>query len=155
METLSESTTQQGEFKTHETLHPFLWAGNATFTLVSKKSGKRFTYKITKAKFKTVNADNYYVSVLNGPDNQFNYAYMGIFNLVSQKLRVTQNSAVKTDAPSFILFIWFVHQLFSNPEKLFQQAELYHEGKCGRCGRKLTVPESIESGFGPECASKL
>ena len=33
--------------------------------------------------------------------------------------------------------------------------EIWHEGRCGRCGRKLTVPSSIESGIGPECASKL
>jgi hypothetical protein len=33
--------------------------------------------------------------------------------------------------------------------------EVYHEGRCGRCNRKLTVPESIETGLGPECASKL
>jgi hypothetical protein len=30
---------------------------------------------------------------------------------------------------------------------------LQHAGKCGRCGRKLTVPQSIETGIGPECAS--
>jgi hypothetical protein len=29
--------------------------------------------------------------------------------------------------------------------------EFRHEGRCGRCGRTLTVPESIDSGFGPEC----
>jgi len=28
---------------------------------------------------------------------------------------------------------------------------VFHEGACGRCGRTLTVPESIASGFGPEC----
>jgi hypothetical protein len=28
----------------------------------------------------------------------------------------------------------------------------HHEGKCGRCGRLLTVPSSIESGIGPECS---
>lgn len=27
-------------------------------------------------------------------------------------------------------------------------------GVCRRCNRKLTVPESIESGIGPECAAK-
>ncbi|MGQ4872128.1 MAG: DUF6011 domain-containing protein, partial [Candidatus Thorarchaeota archaeon] len=31
------------------------------------------------------------------------------------------------------------------PEKV----RIWHEGKCGRCGRRLTVPESIESGYGP------
>jgi hypothetical protein len=29
-----------------------------------------------------------------------------------------------------------------------EQIKIYHEGKCARCGRPLTVPESIESGFG-------
>lgn len=33
--------------------------------------------------------------------------------------------------------------------------EIWHEGKCGRCGRQLTVPESIESGFGPECVKMI
>jgi len=27
--------------------------------------------------------------------------------------------------------------------------------RCGRCGRVLTVPESVESGFGPECIGRL
>jgi hypothetical protein len=33
--------------------------------------------------------------------------------------------------------------------------KVHHEGRCGRCGRTLTVPESIESGIGPECAKKM
>jgi hypothetical protein len=33
--------------------------------------------------------------------------------------------------------------------------EFWHEGKCGRCNRKLTVPSSIESGFGPECINHV
>jgi hypothetical protein len=33
--------------------------------------------------------------------------------------------------------------------------EFWHEGKCCRCGRKLTVPASIASGIGPECATKI
>lgn len=30
--------------------------------------------------------------------------------------------------------------------------EVWHEGRCGRCARRLTVPESILIGIGPECA---
>ena len=30
--------------------------------------------------------------------------------------------------------------------------EFWHEGRCGKCGKKLTTPESIERGLGPECA---
>jgi Family of unknown function (DUF6011) len=32
---------------------------------------------------------------------------------------------------------------------------LHHEGRCGRCGRLLTVPESITSGYGPECVKHV
>lgn len=35
------------------------------------------------------------------------------------------------------------------------KVEVWHEGSCGRCGRKLTVPESIANGLGPECAEKV
>ena len=33
--------------------------------------------------------------------------------------------------------------------------EVWHEGRCGRCNRALTVPESIASGIGPECAKHV
>jgi hypothetical protein len=33
--------------------------------------------------------------------------------------------------------------------------EIWHEGKCGKCGRQLTVPSSIETGIGPECIKTL
>lgn len=34
------------------------------------------------------------------------------------------------------------------------QVELWHEGVCGRCAHRLTVPESIESGLGPVCMTR-
>jgi predicted metal-dependent hydrolase len=37
-------------------------------------------------------------------------------------------------------------------ESLCPGFNVHHEGKCGRCGRLLTVPSSIESGIGPECS---
>jgi hypothetical protein len=33
--------------------------------------------------------------------------------------------------------------------------EVWHEGRCAKCGLKLTVPQSIMTGFGPTCAKKL
>lgn len=35
------------------------------------------------------------------------------------------------------------------------QAEFVEESHCGRCGRELTDPVSIERGIGPECYGKL
>src|SRR5262249_13335004 len=45
------------------------------------------------------------------------------------------------------------YSINANPTILSGGAKLLHEGRCGRCGRRLTVPESIESGYGPECRS--
>ena len=32
---------------------------------------------------------------------------------------------------------------------------VYHVGKCGRCGKKLTDPESILTGLGPSCSKYM
>lgn len=131
----------------------FILGGNAYFTLVSKRTGTRFTYRVSVAKDKPT---TFFVSVLNGPDNWQNYAFFGmIFTDKEQpKFVYSRKSAkVSEDAPSVRAFAWAFEKLqygFGH-----DQLEVYHSGKCGRCGRMLTVPESIASGFGPECIGKV
>lgn len=136
------------EEKTSETFCPakFIFAGNAIFTIRSKKTGTRFTYKVSKAK----DSDIWFVGLLSGPDNNADYKYIGIITSDKKFIR-TKRSKVGYEAPSFKGFNWFFNHLHNYQE----QAEVYHEGRCGRCGRRLTVPESIESGFGPECIRKV
>jgi len=126
----------------------FVLAGNATFTVTSLVTGTRFTYKVALSESKKF----YYVSVLTGPDNWSNYKYLGILNLEGQFYFARPEKAkISKDAPSAKGFEWFWRNLSSNTEKL-SQVKVNHEGKCCRCGRKLTVPESVLSGIGPECA---
>jgi hypothetical protein len=40
------------------------------------------------------------------------------------------------------------------PRALPAGVEVWHEGHCMRCGRALTVPESISTGLGPVCAGR-
>ena len=61
-----------------------------------------------------------------------------------------RKSRVGEDAPSARAFRWIWSRFVS--DKDFAPAEFWHEGRCGRCGRKLTVPASIERGLGPVCA---
>jgi len=145
-----------------ENIDSFVFAGNATFTIINEKTGNRFTYKVTQAKdpspeYKGV----WFIKVLYGRDNNTPYIFLGtVFEYgdyaQSSPLRkkgkfyrhgrnskfTTNGTCVKT----FIFFLTYRHQL---PEFI----KVYHEGKCGYCGRKLTVPESIESGFGPKCTT--
>jgi hypothetical protein len=126
----------------------FALAGNAIFTLVSKSTGTRFTYRVQVAKD---NESLHFVSVLTGPDNTNDYAYLGIIR--RGVFFHTKKSRIAWDAPSLKAFDWFWRLAASGAE--IKSAEIFHEGRCGRCGRALTVPESIASGFGPECIGKL
>ena len=84
-------------------------------------------------------------------DNWSNYAYIGL--LTQAGLRLTAKSNASEDAPSVKAFRYAWNALVNGviPGTL----EIWHEGSCGRCGRTLTVPESIASGIGPECAKKI
>jgi hypothetical protein len=121
----------------------FIKAGKAIFTIMNTKTGNRFTYKVKKVKNKKL----WFVSVLNGPDNYSNYSYIGA--IFGDDFRHTKSSKVNKDAVSFQAFAWTLKQLQQGT--LPEVVTIHHEGRCGRCGRRLTVPESIESGYGPEC----
>ena len=145
----------------------FMLAGNATVTFVSKKTLKRFTFKLRRPDDeKSTWTDNYgrehpvtrrpiWISVLSGPSNETDYAYLGTLweNAQGFEYAVGKKSRVDASAPSQHAAHWLAKAL-TNPA-LLEQCEVWHEGRCGRCGRKLTVPSSIASGIGPECATRM
>lgn len=133
------------------TLSPktFALAGNATFTVVSKKSGTRFTFKVEQPKETTP----HFVSVLTGPQNESDYTFLGSIFDRSIFAHGTK-SKIKRDAPSAQAFNWLWNKL-RQEDKAPESCEIHHEGTCCRCGRKLTTPESITSGIGPECAKRI
>lgn len=135
----------------------FMTAGNATFTMVSKKTGKRFTFRLRRPKDQAAGSSRrpIFVSVLNGSDNTNDYAFLGTIWEDGEKFtyRPSPKSPVSSVAPSQAAAQWLAKSL-NYPDNL-AQADIYHAGKCGRCNRQLTVPSSIQSGIGPECATKL
>lgn len=127
----------------------FALAGNARFTLVSRKSEARFTFKVKQSED---NATMHFVSVLTGPDNWSNYSYLGFIRR-GVFFHGGQKAKIAATAPSAKAFDWFWRNLSRGG--ISEMMEIHHCGSCGRCGRALTVPESIKSGFGPECLGKL
>lgn len=124
----------------------FVLAGNAVFTIENQSSGNRFTYQVTRCKDE--DKEIWFVAVLNGPNNETDYAYIG--SIFGTEFRLTRKSRFSPDAVSVKAFAWLCGYLFSE-EMLPDPILIHHEGRCGRCGRRLTVPESVESGYGPEC----
>ena len=128
----------------------FLLAGNARVTLVSAATGRRFTYSI-KSKKMDDGKIFHFVGLLTGPSNESDYSFLGtIFD--SSKFAHGRKSKIHPTAPSAKAFGWAWSHLATGA--LPPSCEVHHEGRCGRCGRALTVPESIESGLGPVCATK-
>jgi hypothetical protein len=122
----------------------FILAGNSTVTFVNSKTNNRFTFKIRKSK----DSELYFVSLLNSPDN---YVYIGI--IIPDGFRHSKKSSISEKSQSVQVFKYVYNKLIKDTLEDFIQ--IWHEGKCGKCGRKLTVPNSISTGIGPECMKNI
>lgn len=143
--------SMQGQITEPKAALTYLLGGKSFTTLVSLKSGNRYTFKVELAdKRNPTDTDTWFVSLLMGPDNWANYKYIGMIK--DNQFRWTGKSKVSKDAPSVVGFGFVFNSLQANTMCGF---EVWHEGKCGRCGKKLTVPESIATGFGPDCAEMM
>ena len=133
---------------------------STTVTLVSKRTGTRFTYDVKRKK---PNADGHadevwYVDLLSGPDNRQDYVPLAVLTKRAGRLTYfhASKSRISPEAASAVALRWAIdHLVVAGSERAFAQIEVWHEGRCGRCGRKLSVPASIALGLGPECASKV
>lgn len=104
----------------------------------------------------------WFVSVLTGDDNDRDYTWLAMVfpdddgwparYVHARKARIGQN------APSARVSRWLWDRLLGGQagvDDLLRQAEVWHEGRCGRCGRTLTVPESLRRGLGPVCTELM
>jgi len=137
------------ESRTMNNLVQFITAGNALFTLENTATGNRFTFRVRQPD----DDKPHFVSVLTGADNESDYTFLGtIFE--GLRYRHGRRSAIAPTAPSARAIDWLLRRL-SKKADLPEIVRVCHCGKCGRCGRTLTVPESVDTGFGPECARIL
>lgn len=140
-------------FTSAETAKAFVVAGDAVFTFRSRKSDRWYTYKVEAPKD---DARKRFVFVLAHGDR---YAYLGMlrkepFSENWTGLILTPKSKFTTGATVVKAFNYGWDALRENPPRLAEHLDVFHEGKCGCCGRALTVPGSIESGIGPVCSGR-
>lgn len=126
----------------------FVLAGNATFTIKNTETKNRFTFKVVQP-----SVDHpHFVRVMTGPDNENNFSFLGtIFD--KKNYKYGKRSSISQASQAAKVFSWAWPHLLAN--SLPEQIEMHHAGSCGRCGRKLTVPESVACGFGPECIKHI
>jgi hypothetical protein len=125
---------------------------NGAITITSPKGGHRtFQVKTKKADAKFA-AGKRVLSLLNGPDNTS--SYVGFAFVEEDKVRVW---AKKQAQGPWVAYGKMVLSLCRDGEASPFHAKGYRvmvEKRCMKCNRKLTHPESIESGLGPECAGR-
>lgn len=141
-------TMLTGQLATAQAARDYILGGNAYFTLRSKKTGTRFTYH---ANAPENDGGIRFLAVLTGPENESDYVYFGYIR--GAIFHHGRKSTITADAPSVAAFRWAWGHL--DRGMLPAALEIWHDGRCGMCGRKLTVPESVASGFGPECIQRV
>ena len=161
---------RRGQLTDWAQVRAFLFAGNARFTLRSAKTGMRYTYRVAVNKKDLADPGKkadpaYFVSLLRGSDNEHDYKYIGCMH--GTRFFITTASRLPRTSPSVVALVWFLDAMAQQKDVLADKLsaldggtssgvvaklEFWHEGRCARCGRVLTVPESVASGWGPECA---
>jgi hypothetical protein len=154
---MTEVIERAGLFMLPELAREFILAGNARFTLVSKESGKRFTYRVQKPA-SNARSTIRFCALLSGPDNTTDYRYFGFITMENGGWKYIHGKPGKACASrasdSVRAFTYTLGNLIEK-NQIPEGVEIWHEGQCGRCGRTLTRPDSIESGFGPECIQHI
>lgn len=153
------TSTFRGRILNPETAVRFILAGDARVTFLNEATGNRFTYRVTAPKVDTARGGR--VTDLTSPmrfvalaDNESTFAYLG-FIRGGADFQWGRKSRVREDAPSVEVFYFIWESLRGEHGTIPAGVSIWHEGHCGRCGRTLTVPASIASGFGPDCAALL
>ena len=121
----------------------FLLAGNALFTLLSKKTGRRYTYKVVTQKYRPTHC---VVKLLTGADVKKDYKALGAF---SKKTLEYENFGFLSSSSYPVLAI---NYFLSHIDRHSPQLHVFHAGRCCFCGRLLTTPRAIIHGYGRKCA---
>jgi hypothetical protein len=128
----------------HEMGLKFIFGGKSFVTFLNTNTSNRFTYKVVKHK----TDDIYFINVLTSPDT---YTFFGTYR--NGQFKHSPKARISAEAQSVKVFQFVIAKLATNT--LINLIEIYHDGRCGKCGKQLTVPESLETGFGPECYKRI
>ena len=131
----------------------FLLAGKAIFT-VSNSKGGHYTFKLRKidseypqGSGKISTAFFLHVKATGGT---YPFRYVGLANSTTGAVKCTAKSEFVPGSKEYDVGQWALQTVIGG--KLIPDGyDIEHAGRCGKCGKMLTDPESLERGIGPEC----
>jgi|GEM_PF-1767808 len=115
-----------------------------------------YTYRVIFRDANNEWPESWFIHLLSGPDNVSDYQYLGMLNPETGAVKLTRKSRMTDKAWPVRLVRRVFAALWAGKDDQIEQAgfELMHSGRCGRCGKMLTRPDSIEIGLGPTCRNK-
>ena len=128
---------------------------NGTFTIQNKETGKHRTFRVRTQKDTARFAPGKrIVALLNGPNNESDYQGFGFVGECSILVWFKKQGVGGKSA-----YDWYgemLWELATNPSSnLHDRYTIQTEKRCLRCNRKLTHPDSLASGIGPECIKMM
>jgi hypothetical protein len=126
---------------------------NGKYSIASPKGDHR-TFDIRTAKKGTLKGQRI-VSLLIGPDNTNDYQGFGFVSEGGIKVwSKFRGQGTPSNHEKFAELLWSLATEGTASPYYVMGYRLLSEGKCIRCNRTLTHPDSIETGIGPECAGR-
>jgi len=130
----------------------FLTAGSAVFTV--ENGPHHLTYRVQVPERARSYANQMcFLAIMSGSDNEADYSYIGRFFSRDGQLKATNASKFDDDSLTFRIAQNILDIIYGRKQAK-RGTDIRHSGKCGRCGRTLTEPESLDSGIGPECKKR-
>jgi hypothetical protein len=151
-----------------ELARDFMLAGRCVVTLEDVATGDRSTYLVERiidekelddGTVEKTPRDEYFVNLLIGSDNTRNFKYLGFVDkkysadFAFRTTKGTQKNK-SASADNINRFGDTLKWLIEGTDAA-HKVRVWHRGLCGKCGKDLTVPSSIATGFGPVCAKQL
>ena len=133
-------------------IRELLLAGRSVLTFRNPKTGSHMTVKVKQARDKQDRKKRlpiFFVNVSLLGDSEYGYRFAG--TIFSETGTMKLGRDVTSDSQLGRVMQFLMNSL-RNPQSLKDaNVAVMHEGHCCRCGLPLTHPESINTGFGPDC----
>jgi hypothetical protein len=131
-------------------IQPSATVADATYTVQTSET-KWYTVKIETVETGKF-AGKRIAIFLSGPDNETDFTG---FAFVNEDGTVSTWKRFRT--PEILPYQDALNTVIGHPVAAadFREAYAKVSGRCARCGRKLTVPASLNRGLGPDCAEKM
>lgn len=122
-----------------------LSGGRAHISIVSKKTHTHFTYRVVRAKEER---HKYLIWVRV----EHKYILAVIWDNKERKFIYNPKTCIPKEWRRYKAIVWMWRYIINKrmPDGMF----VYRDERCRSCGKRLTNPESIKLGIGPECIKR-